>query len=67
MHKIIVRYRRACPSTDFKLCSRRIIISFQEATKLSLISGDQATYTRSIRVMGDIYRNKMDMDVSIAQ
>jgi len=30
-----------------------------------LISGDQATYMRSIRVMGDIYRKKMDIDVSI--
>eukprot|EP00099_Drosophila_melanogaster_P024015 NP_651928.1 CG1909, isoform A [Drosophila melanogaster] len=39
----------------------------KEATKLSLISGDQATYTRSIRVMGDIYRNKMDMDRAFRQ
>ncbi|XP_070066755.1 43 kDa receptor-associated protein of the synapse isoform X1 [Drosophila virilis] len=38
-----------------------------EATRLSLISGDQATYTRSIRVMGDIYRKKMDIDVRIGQ
>lgn len=36
-----------------------------EATRLSLISGDQATYTRSIRVMGDIYRKKLDIDVRI--
>lgn len=34
-----------------------------EATRLALISGDQATYTRSIRIMGDIYRKKMDIDV----
>lgn len=34
-----------------------------EATRLALISNDQATYTRSIRIMGDIYRKKMDVDV----
>ncbi|KAG4075266.1 hypothetical protein HA402_003057 [Bradysia odoriphaga] len=33
-----------------------------EATRLALISGDQATFTRSIRIMGDIYRKKMDID-----
>ncbi|EDV90981.1 43 kDa receptor-associated protein of the synapse [Drosophila grimshawi] len=38
-----------------------------EATRLSLISGDQATYTRSIRVMGDIYRKKMDIDRAFRQ
>lgn len=37
----------------------------EEATRLALISGDQATYTRSIRIMGDIYRNKLDIDVSM--
>lgn len=37
----------------------------QEATRLALISGDQATYTRSLRVMGDIYRKKVDMDVGL--
>lgn len=37
----------------------------EEATRLALISGDQATYTRSIRIMGDIYRKKLDIDVSI--
>lgn len=36
----------------------------EEATRLALISGDQATYTRSIRIMGDIYRKKLDIDVS---
>lgn len=36
-----------------------------EATRLALVSGDQATYTRSIRIMGDIYRKKNDIDVSI--
>jgi tetratricopeptide (TPR) repeat protein len=36
----------------------------EEATRLALISGDQATYTRSIRIMGDIYRRKDDIDVS---
>lgn len=35
-----------------------------EATRLALVSGDQATYTRSIRIMGDIYRKRMDLDVS---
>ncbi|KAH8283421.1 hypothetical protein KR054_012261 [Drosophila jambulina] len=39
----------------------------KEATKLSLISGDQATFTRSIRIMGDIYRKKMDMDRAFRQ
>lgn len=38
----------------------------EEATRLALISGDQATYTRSIRIMGDIYRKKLDIDVSHA-
>ncbi|XP_017853710.1 43 kDa receptor-associated protein of the synapse isoform X2 [Drosophila busckii] len=38
-----------------------------EATRLSLISGDQATYTRSIRIMGDIYRKKMDIDRAFRQ
>lgn len=37
----------------------------EEATRLALISGDQATYTRSIRIMGDIYRKKLDIDVSM--
>ncbi|XP_043069487.1 43 kDa receptor-associated protein of the synapse isoform X2 [Drosophila bipectinata] len=39
----------------------------KEATKLSLMSGDQATYTRSIRVMGDIYRKKMELDRALRQ
>ncbi|XP_032308042.1 43 kDa receptor-associated protein of the synapse homolog isoform X2 [Drosophila ananassae] len=39
----------------------------KEATKLSLMSGDQATYTRSIRVMGDIYRKKMEIDRAFRQ
>ncbi|EDW83590.2 uncharacterized protein Dwil_GK13691 [Drosophila willistoni] len=39
----------------------------KEATRLSLISGDQATYTRSIRIMGDIYRKKMDIDRAFRQ
>ncbi|KAH8403622.1 hypothetical protein KR222_009725, partial [Zaprionus bogoriensis] len=38
-----------------------------EATRLSLISSDQATYTRSVRVMGDIYRKKMDIDRAFRQ
>lgn len=36
-----------------------------EASRLALISGDQSSYTRSIRIMGDIYRKKLDIDVSI--
>lgn len=36
----------------------------QEATRLSLVSGDQASYARSIRIMGDIYRKKSDINVS---
>ncbi|KAJ8978857.1 hypothetical protein NQ317_009001 [Molorchus minor] len=35
-----------------------------EATRLALVSGDQATYARSIRIMGDIYRKKSDINVS---
>ncbi|TMW46627.1 hypothetical protein DOY81_008292 [Sarcophaga bullata] len=38
-----------------------------EATRLSMISGDQATYMRSIRIMGDIYRKKMDYDRALRQ
>lgn len=38
--------------------------SVQEATRLSLVSGDQASYARSIRIMGDIYRKKSDINVS---
>ncbi|CAD7001905.1 unnamed protein product [Ceratitis capitata] len=38
-----------------------------EATRLALISGDQATYTRTLRVMGDIYRKKVDMDRAFRQ
>ncbi|KYM88536.1 43 kDa receptor-associated protein of the synapse [Atta colombica] len=33
-----------------------------EATRLSLVSGDQASYARSIRIMGDIYRKKSDIN-----
>lgn len=35
----------------------------QEATRLSLVSGDQASYARSIRIMGDIYRKKAEINV----
>ena len=38
---------------------------FKEATRLALVSGDQATYARSIRIMGDIYRKKSEINVSI--
>lgn len=41
-----------------------IIFFVQEATRLSLVSGDQASYARSIRIMGDIYRKKSDINVS---
>ncbi|XP_025994651.1 43 kDa receptor-associated protein of the synapse homolog isoform X3 [Solenopsis invicta] len=34
-----------------------------EATRLSLVSGDQASYARSIRIMGDIYRKKSDINI----
>ncbi|KAI5697301.1 hypothetical protein M8J75_008291 [Diaphorina citri] len=32
-----------------------------EATRLALVSGDQSCYARSIRIMGDIYRKKMEV------
>lgn len=35
----------------------------QEATRLALVSGDQPCYARSIRIMGDIYRKKMEIGV----
>ncbi|GLV36967.1 uncharacterized protein CBL_02200 [Carabus blaptoides fortunei] len=38
-----------------------------EATRLALISGDQATYARSIRIMGDIYRKKSDINKAFRQ
>lgn len=38
-----------------------------EATRLSLVSGDQASYARSIRIMGDIYRKKSDINLAIAE
>lgn len=40
------------------------VLYLQEATRLSLVSGDQASYARSIRIMGDIYRKKSDINVS---
>ncbi|KAL7049011.1 hypothetical protein ACKWTF_003567 [Chironomus riparius] len=39
----------------------------EEATRLALISGDQASYTRSIRILGDIYRKKLDIDRAFRQ
>lgn len=39
-------------------------LNSQEATRLALVSGDQATYARSIRIMGDIYRKKAEINVS---
>ncbi|KAF5285113.1 hypothetical protein FQA39_LY16802 [Lamprigera yunnana] len=38
-----------------------------EATRLALMSGDQATYARSIRIMGDIYRKKQDINKAFRQ
>nr|XP_022909904.1 43 kDa receptor-associated protein of the synapse homolog [Onthophagus taurus] len=38
-----------------------------EATRLALMSGDQATYARSIRIMGDIYRKKNDINKAFRQ
>ncbi|XP_065166321.1 43 kDa receptor-associated protein of the synapse homolog [Atheta coriaria] len=38
-----------------------------EATRLALVSGDQATYARSIRIMGDIYRKKLDINKAFRQ
>ncbi|KAJ9578538.1 hypothetical protein L9F63_005267, partial [Diploptera punctata] len=35
-----------------------------EATRLALVSGDQATYAKSIRIMGDIYRKKSEINFS---
>lgn len=33
-----------------------------EATRLALVSGDHATYVRSLRIMGDIFRKKSDLN-----
>ncbi|XP_057334078.1 43 kDa receptor-associated protein of the synapse homolog [Microplitis mediator] len=38
-----------------------------EATRLSLVSGDQASYARSIRIMGDIYRKKSEINKAFRQ
>uniref|UniRef100_A0ABD2WSJ4 RING-type domain-containing protein n=1 Tax=Trichogramma kaykai TaxID=54128 RepID=A0ABD2WSJ4_9HYME len=38
-----------------------------EATRLSLVSGDQASYARSIRIMGDIYRHKSEINKAFRQ
>ncbi|XP_044017151.1 43 kDa receptor-associated protein of the synapse homolog isoform X2 [Aphidius gifuensis] len=38
-----------------------------EATRLSLVSGDQASYARSIRIMGDIYRKKSEKNKAFRQ
>jgi len=42
-----------------------VFLLIKEATRLALVSGDQATYARSIRIMGDIYRKKSEINVSI--
>ncbi|XP_026470476.1 LOW QUALITY PROTEIN: 43 kDa receptor-associated protein of the synapse homolog [Ctenocephalides felis] len=38
-----------------------------EAIRLSIVSGDQATYTRALGVMGDIYRKKQDIGRAFRQ
>ncbi|XP_073977681.1 43 kDa receptor-associated protein of the synapse homolog isoform X4 [Rhodnius prolixus] len=38
-----------------------------EATRLSLVSGDQCTYAKSIRIMGDIYRKKSEISNAYRQ
>ncbi|XP_044737602.1 43 kDa receptor-associated protein of the synapse homolog [Chrysoperla carnea] len=38
-----------------------------EATRLALVSGDHATYVRSVRIMGDIYRKKCDINKAFSQ
>ncbi|XP_018407333.1 PREDICTED: 43 kDa receptor-associated protein of the synapse homolog [Cyphomyrmex costatus] len=38
-----------------------------EATRLSLVAGDQASYARSIRILGDIYRKKSDINKAFRQ
>ncbi|XP_046659262.1 43 kDa receptor-associated protein of the synapse homolog [Homalodisca vitripennis] len=38
-----------------------------EATRLALVSGDQSTYARSIRIMGDIYRKKSEISNAYRQ
>ncbi|KAL1489449.1 hypothetical protein ABEB36_014342 [Hypothenemus hampei] len=38
-----------------------------EATRLALVSGDQATYAKSIRIMGDIYRKKSEINKAFRQ
>lgn len=35
-----------------------------EASRLAILSGDHGTLTRSMRILGDIYRKKLDIDVS---
>ncbi|KAL1129014.1 hypothetical protein AAG570_013546 [Ranatra chinensis] len=38
-----------------------------EATRLSLVSGDQCSYAKSIRIMGDIYRKKSEISNAYRQ
>lgn len=52
----------SCLSCVIFLC---VFLLIKEATRLALVSGDQATYARSIRIMGDIYRKKSEINVSI--
>jgi hypothetical protein len=46
-------------------CYLYFFLFIKEATRLALVSGDQATYAKSIRIMGDIYRKKSEINVSI--
>ncbi|KAK9884196.1 hypothetical protein WA026_005150 [Henosepilachna vigintioctopunctata] len=38
-----------------------------EANRLALVSGDQASHARSIRIMGDIYRKKFEINKAFRQ
>lgn len=38
-----------------------------EANRLALVSGDQASHARSIRIMGDIYRKKYEINKAFRQ
>ncbi|XP_063218559.1 43 kDa receptor-associated protein of the synapse homolog [Bacillus rossius redtenbacheri] len=39
----------------------------REATRLAVVSGDQSVYTKSMRIMGDIYRKKSEMSKAYRQ
>ena len=50
---------------DLNLVDINYCFGQQEATRLALVSGDKPCYAGSIRIMGDIYRKKMEIGVSI--